>query len=93
MLTERGFRWVQRRPDPVPLPPVHSLVSDAHLTVQDLDGLQCIRCDFIDAHLFYAGDADVQVVSSKLGGSCRLAIAPDAEQKTHQTVAKLRALM
>jgi hypothetical protein len=43
--------------------------------------------------LFYAGRADVELVDSRLGGSCRLALAPDAEQRNPTVVARIKALV
>jgi hypothetical protein len=93
VVTRNGVRWVQRKQTFASLPRPHYRVFDSQVPLQDLDDFECVRCDFTDARLFYAGDADVQLVNSKFGGSCRLALAPDAEQKNPEATARLKALM
>ena len=92
-ITRRGVRWIQRKCDSELLQRTHFRIYDSRLTLQTLDNIECVRCDFTNARLFYAGDADVQLVEAKLGGSCRLAIAPDADKKNPQALAKLKSLV
>jgi hypothetical protein len=92
-VTSRGVQWVQRKAESAPLPAPHGRVYDSKLSVQNLDGLECVRCDFTDARLFYAGYRDVELVGSKFGGTCRLALAPEAGQRNPSAVARLKALV
>ena len=92
-ITQGGVRWIQRKCGSELLPRTHFRIYDSRLTLQTLDNIECVRCDFTNARLFYAGDADVQLVEAKLGGSCRLAIAPDADKKNPQVAAKLKSLV
>jgi hypothetical protein len=93
VVTRNGVRWIQRKRTVALLPSPHPRVFDSQISLQELDDFECVRCDFTDARLFYAGDADVQLVDSKFGGSCRLAVAPDAERKNPEATARLKALM
>lgn len=92
-ITQGGVRWIQRKCDSELLPRTHLRIYDSRLTLQTLGNIECVRCDFTNARLFYAGDADVQLVDARLGGSCRLAIAPDADKKNPQALAKLKSLV
>ena len=94
-LTRDGFHWVQKKPTFADLPSPHSRVFDSRFAgaPQNLDNLECVRCDFTDSKLFYAGTADVELVDNTFGGSCRLALAPDAEQRRPDVVRKLKDLM
>ena len=66
---------------------------DSKLTLQGLDNLQCVRRDFTDARLFYAGYGDVQLIDSRFGGTCRLALAPEAEARQPEVVRRLKTLV
>lgn len=94
-VTTRGIHWVQRKNTAASFPPPHPRVSDSSFagSVQILDGLECVRCDFTDARLFYVGSEDVQLIDSKFGGACRLTVAPDAERRRPEVVARLKALV
>lgn len=94
-VTTSGIKWIQKKANYASLPPAHSRVNDSNFrgTFQTLDNFQCVRCDFTDAHLFYEGLSDVELVDNTFGGSCRLALAPLAETRKPDVVARLKALM
>ncbi len=92
-VTKTGIHWIQHKANAEALPPSHFLITNSHLSPQVLDDLECVHCDFTNAKLFYAGKADVVIVDGKFGGSCRLALSPDAESRRPAVVTRLRAFV
>lgn len=93
-LTGAGFHWIQRK-HAARFPSSHPSVSNSSFgsTVQPLDNLQCIRCDFTDTRMVYSGDGDTQLLNSKFGGKCALFIVSDAKRKMPEEVSSLKELV
>ena len=92
-LTKDGVRWVGRKERSAPFPKfpgplvVQSTFGEGK---QPLDGLNCVRCRFVDMDLSYAGNADVELISPTVSGRCRLNILPEASRKMASTVDRLK---
>ncbi|MFI5071390.1 MAG: hypothetical protein ACHP8A_10925 [Terriglobales bacterium] len=94
-VTKTGFHWIQRKCGVATLPTPLIRVTNSSFGHSPLvlDKLQCLNCDFTDAHLLYAGTGDVQLLNCKFGGSCLLVITPDAKRRRPETVEALRKLI
>jgi 20S proteasome alpha/beta subunit len=92
-VTKGGIHWIQKKEHSAPFPPpfgVRFFGGTFGPGGMPLDGLECIRCTFLETKFSYAGDGDVELLSPAIDGHCQLTLSPDARRKMPQVVDRLK---
>jgi hypothetical protein len=97
-LSKDGVNWVRRKQIMSFFPPrnrvryINTKFTGPGRAV-DLDGIECLRCVFVNADLRYSGEGDVQLLNCTFEGHPKLTLARGARRKMPVTVNSLTRLL